>query len=281
MKPFDKIIETLLINGTLTEQAGLFYGKTGVAIFFFHHARHTGNELFADYAMDLIEEVQKQINEVKYPARYDIGLAGIGAGFEYILQNGFLETNDSGFFEDFDARMYRTVMYEPYPDFSLENGLSGWGRYFVCRLRGNGHKDSRLHQAMVHIVKETSQKIAANAIPESEQPDVFRFLCDLVTLTDYAGKYDNLLLQCKQWACIREPDMQTIFPRMNNLQRFYTCQKYLGIDLSEEIEKEWEKWQEAGNESLTGMGLLKGWAREGLLHLTSINKDETSWINLL
>ena len=101
MKSFDKILRTLILNGTLTKPAGLFYGKTGIAIFFFHQARQTGNKLFENYALELIEEVQGQISRVKYPLRYDDGLAGIGCGFEYLLQNGFLEAEDSDIFLDF------------------------------------------------------------------------------------------------------------------------------------------------------------------------------------
>jgi hypothetical protein len=50
MKQLDKIVQTLIINGTLTEQPGLFYGKTGIAVFFFHYGRQTGNRLFQEYA---------------------------------------------------------------------------------------------------------------------------------------------------------------------------------------------------------------------------------------
>ena len=132
MNKIDKILQTLIINGTLTEQPGLFYGKTGIAVFFFHYAQQTGNELFQNYAFDLIEEIQKQITNT-LSAQYDTGIAGIGVGFEYILQNGFMEADDD-IFEDFDARMYRIAMYEPYPDLSLEGGLTGWGRYFLYRL---------------------------------------------------------------------------------------------------------------------------------------------------
>ena len=40
MKSLEKIVETLIINSTLAEQAGLFYGKTGIAVFFLHYAKH-------------------------------------------------------------------------------------------------------------------------------------------------------------------------------------------------------------------------------------------------
>ena len=55
MESEDKIVGKLIINGTLTEQPGLFYGKTGIAVFFFHYARQTNNKLYQNYAMDLIE----------------------------------------------------------------------------------------------------------------------------------------------------------------------------------------------------------------------------------
>jgi len=101
MKDIEKITETLIINSSMTEQPGLFYGKTGIAVFFFHYARHTGNSLFQEYAMMLIEAIQKQITSTT-PTRYDVGIAGIGVGFEYFLQNGFIEAEGSDFFEDFD-----------------------------------------------------------------------------------------------------------------------------------------------------------------------------------
>ena len=280
MASIDKIVQTLIINGTLTDSPGLFYGKTGIAVFFFHYARHTGNRLYQNYAMDLIEEVQKQIID-PFSVRYDVGLAGIGVGFAYFLQNGFIETDDSDFFEDFDARMYRTAMYEPYPDFSLEGGLTGWGRYFIYRMRVNGQKNSKLHEALTHIAHEIAKKVTHNAIPENEQPDVYRFLYDLVTLPAYADKYANALEQCREWNCIRKPDIQKIFPCMNNLQRLYACQKYFNMDLTEEIGKERANRKASGTDLLTDMGLLNGWTMEGLSYLTSIEKQETSWINLL
>ncbi len=106
MNSIEKVVQKLIINGTLTECPGLYYGKTGIAVFFFHYARQTENELFRTYAMDLVEEIQQQIT-VTISARYDVGLAGIGTGFEYFLQNNLLEAEDDDIFENFDARMYR------------------------------------------------------------------------------------------------------------------------------------------------------------------------------
>lgn len=281
MRPIEEIVQTLIINGTLTDQPGLFYGKTGIAVFFFHYARQTGYELFQDYAIELLNEIQEQIT-VTVSVRYDTGLAGIGTGYEYFLQNNFLEAEGNDIFEDFDARMYRAAMYEPYPDMSLEGGLTGWGRYFIYRLLGCRNKDEKLHEALTCIANKIAQKTVENSIPENEQPDVYRFLYDLTRLPGYAEIYHTVLQQCRKLKCIREPNMQKLFPYMNNLQRLHACQHYFNTDLTYMIEQEWDKWKKPNNNPpLTEIGLLKGWTAEGLLRLTSIDKHDTSWINLL
>ena len=280
MKQLDEIVQTLIINGSLTEQPGLFYGKTGIAVFFFHYARLTGNSLFQDYAMDLIEVLQKQITSTS-SIRYDMGITGIGVGFDYFLQNGFIETEDNDFFEAYDARLYRAVLYEPELDLSLEGGLIGMGRYFINRLRGFGNKDGKLHSAMMHIVHEIARKIKKKMVPENEQPDVFRFMHDLVSLPEYAEKYAYSLQLCKEWDCIKRPDIQKIFPYLNNLLRLNVIQKYFKIDLTEEIRQEWTKWKEADIITTTNMGLMNGWTAEGLLYLTCFHNIGNSWLNLL
>ena len=280
MRSLDKIVQTLIINGSLTEQPGLFYGKTGIAVFFFHYAKLTGNSLFQEYAMNLIDELQKQIASTT-SIRYDIGIAGIGVGFNCFLQNGFIEAEDNDFFEAYDARLYRAALYEPELDLSLEGGLTGLGRYFINRLRGFGHKDSKLHTALMHIALDIARKIKKKNVPENERPDVYRFMCDLVTLPEYTEKYANSLQLCKEWDCIRKPDIHKLFPYMNLLPRLYVIQQYFNMDLTEEIGRERKKWEEASKISITNMGILDGWAFEAMLYLTFFHNIDKSWFNLL
>ena len=44
--------------------------------------------LFADYAMDLIDEILNQLH-VNSQANYKKGIAGIGVGFDYMIRNNF------------------------------------------------------------------------------------------------------------------------------------------------------------------------------------------------
>ena len=128
-----QIAQMLMLNGTLTECSGIVRGKLGISIFFFHYAQFTGNMLYADYAMDLIDETLSQLH-VNSSADYERGLAGIGVGIDYLIQNDFLKVEDD-VCEEFDDRMYRAVMYDPWHDFSQYEGLTGYGRYWITRLR--------------------------------------------------------------------------------------------------------------------------------------------------
>jgi hypothetical protein len=128
-----QIVNMLLLNGTLTECPGLVHGKMGIAVFFFNYAQYADDMLFADYAMDLIGEMLNQIH-VNSPADYERGIAGIGVGIDYLIRNHFLDVEDD-ICEDFDQRMVRAVMYDPWQDFSQYSGLTGYGRYWITRLR--------------------------------------------------------------------------------------------------------------------------------------------------
>ena len=107
-KDLQQTANMLLLNGTLTECPGLIHSKMGITIFFFHYSKHAKNQLFTDYALDIIGEMQRQLH-ANYRADYEKGIAGIGVGIDYLIQNNFFNV-EKDFFEDFDERVYRAVM---------------------------------------------------------------------------------------------------------------------------------------------------------------------------
>jgi hypothetical protein len=266
-----RIVDVLLLNGSLVESSGLIHGKMGIAIFFFHYGRYTGNELFEEYAMDLIGEIQEQIQDNVSPD-YGDGLAGIGVGIDYLARNGFLEL-ENDVLEDVDQLMYRTVMYTPSQNFSFYHGLTGYARYWASRF-----ETPEADQALRQILEQISQNI--NSIPEPEQWDVFSFLSDLNGWAAYANKTENLLAYCHaRWPIIRKP--QEAFQRLGHSRigervRNYLCCSYLSIDFgkSREEKPSWDMKQEE-------MGLLNGYAGEGLCLLSNLNPKDIAWIGLL
>ena len=63
----EKIAEILLLTGNLNPSCGLLHGRIGIAIFFFHYARYTGNRLFETVGVDLAHSVSEQIERTKIP----------------------------------------------------------------------------------------------------------------------------------------------------------------------------------------------------------------------
>ena len=278
-----QIANMLLLNGTLTECPGLVHGKMGVAVFFFHYAKYTDNMLFADYAMDLIDEMQKQIH-VSSPADFEKGIAGIGIGMDYLIRNNFLIVEDD-ICEDFDDRMVRAVMYDPWQDFSLYNGLAGYGGYWITRLRYQS-PSVQARKCLLRIVGYIGEGLVD--IPENEQTDVYCFLQDLHNLKISGFDGCNALLD----KCVRMCGLQSVdgirgFSRLGesavgNILRMYQCSRYFNDASQDEIGIALKQIPALDMEKApSGTGLLTGYAGEGMIRLTALKQTDMLWTNLL
>ena len=253
------IAEMLVLNGSLTECPGLVHGKTGIAVFFLHYAKYTGNRLYEEYAMDLLNEMQSQIHS-NSPTDYERGIAGIGVGIDYLINNNLLQTEGDDIFADFDARMYRAVMYDPWLDFTLYDGLTGYGRYWNLRLR-RSTSNNRARECLSHIIELINKQLPD--ISEKEQTDVFFFLHDLLKTSGFEF-CSGLLKRCNSF--------DISFPRLCNSIVDDIARKFF-INQESEIE--------IIKKSSSGMGLLTGFAGEGMLHLSKINKSNLTWLHLI
>ena len=283
-----QIGDMLLINGTLTECPGLVYGKMGIAVFFFHYAQYTGNELFANYAMDLIGEILNQLH-INSPADYEKGIAGIGVGIDYLIRNNCLNIEDD-ILEDFDQRMIRAVMYDPWQDFSQYDGLTGYGRYWISRLRYQ-EPSAQARKCLLCITERIEEKLPD--IPAEEQTDVYCFLHDLQKIFGF-DRCMGLLKRCREWN-LHSVDIRRSFSRFGesatgNIIRMYQRSKYLNNDFQDNIDnnitassiinlKQIPDFEH--DKAPAAMGLLTGYAGEGLLRLTALLQTKVSWMYLL
>jgi hypothetical protein len=153
------IANHLLINGSMIYLSGLSFGKTGIAVFFYHYARYTDNPLFGDYACDLIKQAKSQIHE-DYPLEYERGLAGVGSALEYLSQNGFLQSNQEEL-SIYDKKICHALSYEKKPVL-----LSGFGRYLLFRLKS--HPIEEIRESLVrltNILIDNSTEIQLHELP--------------------------------------------------------------------------------------------------------------------
>ena len=269
-----QITDMLLLQGTLTECPGLVHGKMGIAIFFFHYAQYTGNELFADYAMDLINEILEQIH-VNNPANYETGIAGIGVGIDYLIRNDFLTTEDD-ICEDIDQRMVRALLYDPLSNFSQYDGLTGYGRYWVTRFF-NKTSSKQAQKCLFYIIGKIEEQLTN--IQVQEKTDVYCFLHDLCQIQDFEA-CNSILRQLKE---------QTVnnFSRLccsyvGTIVQMYQQNRYFNFVRQNEINVMLTKIPGLDMEKIpVSTGLLNGYAGEGMIRLTTLEPSIISWMNLL
>ena len=276
-KELQHIVNILLLNGTLTACPGLIHGKMGIAIFFFHYARYTENSLFEDYALDLIGEIQEQVH-ANNPADYERGIAGIGVGIDYIIRSNFLEADDD-IFDDFDQRMYRAVMYDPCSDFSLYDGITGYGRYWLMRLYQQS-LSVQARECLLRITELIKEKLPY--ITEKEMVDVYCFLHYIQKISGFDICIEILEQYRKQSAAVSCSFSCLGNFAISNIIRTYQHNYYFGCDLQDKIDTALKQLPDLEMEKQpSGMGLLNGFAGEGMLRLGVLHQTNMSWTLLL
>jgi len=273
-----QIADMLILNGTLTECPGLLHGKMGIAIFFFHYAQHTANEFFEDYAIELIGVIQSQIHN-NSTSDYQRGISGIGIGMDYLIRNGFLVA-DEDIFGDFDKRMYRAVMYDPWQDFSLYDGLTGYGRYWIDRFHQQ-KISCQARECLLHIAGQIEENFPD--IHEKEQTDAYCFLHDLHKMPGF-DICDRLLERCRKWD-LQSADISRCFPRLQDSTKGYVIRLYLHnlyFNIRHDISDALKQLLNLDMEyRKSDMGLFTGYAGEGMLRLLALKPSNMSWMTLL
>jgi hypothetical protein len=102
-----RIADVLLLNGNFIYNPGLLNGKMGIAIFLYHYAQQTGNEIYETYAGELIDEICGMIS-TQTPVDFANGLTGIGWGIEYLVRSGFIEDVTDEALAEIDNAVYKS-----------------------------------------------------------------------------------------------------------------------------------------------------------------------------
>lgn len=208
-------------------------------------------------------------------------IAGIGVGIDYMIRNDFLDVEDD-ICEDFDFRMYRAIMHDPWQNFSKYNGLTGYGCYWMTRLCYQA-PSARARACLLHIVKLIEENLPD--IPEEDQTDVYCLLYDLQKIAGFE-LCSGLIEQCRREWDIRSSVVEQSFSRLGdsitgNIIRSYqrslyfndTLQGEMGIALPQIPVLDMEN-------SPANTGLLNGYAGEGLLRLTALDQTNNQWMLL-
>lgn len=128
----ERIANHLVINSSFLDNLGLFHGKMGIAIFFYHYARYADSSVYEDFAGELLDEIYEDIHRgISFD--FENGLCGIGWGIEYLLQNKYIEGDSDEILEDIDRKI---MEYDPrrITDTTFRLGFAGLSCYIRTRL---------------------------------------------------------------------------------------------------------------------------------------------------
>jgi len=153
----NRIVNSLILNASFMNNLGILNGKMGISICFYHMAKKYSNSIYFGYAEDLINDIYDELDP-SIPLDFENGLAGIGWGFEYLVQEGFIEADTDEILKDFDNKIFQYFIYNTPNNLSLENGILGFAMYFFIRVKNSSSQNSiqflRNKEALIHIVDE-------------------------------------------------------------------------------------------------------------------------------
>ncbi|TKG87813.1 hypothetical protein EYV94_27885 [Puteibacter caeruleilacunae] len=159
-----RITNALLLKSSFTNNLGLLNGRMGISIYFFHLAKIVRNEIYQDYAEELIDEIYEEINS-NTPCDFENGLAGIGWGIEYLVQNNFIDADTDEVLEEFDDRIIHELKYHSPDSIGIKDGLVGLGMYFLKRKKDISDVtpvQARVAEALAIVLKKLKDTINRN-----------------------------------------------------------------------------------------------------------------------
>ena len=170
-----QIADVLLMSGNLMNNPGLYTGEMGLVLFFARYAQSTQDDLYMDYAFDLMENIQKIRLHRYSPIGYKHGLAGIGSAIEYLVQNGYFEANTDAVLDDFDIRIFHKYNLR---GMSPDEITDVW--YYVnWRLSGNSARKDYIRQAILPQIETvmlnyTAKPSQLQLLKKNVLPDIFK-----------------------------------------------------------------------------------------------------------
>lgn len=158
--------------------------KMGKTIALFRLYRNTKEEEWRIRAEEMLDDIWNECTKDMSLAYRD-GLCGIGAGTEYLIQNGFVEGNTDEILAEIDSRVFAAINVRPPFDLSIEQGILGLACYLYHRLYYR--KDSEeptvldLKEYTIYLIDWIAEALQDN----STDKDYYEFYFGFIAHTEY------------------------------------------------------------------------------------------------
>lgn len=248
----------LILKSNSFIEPGLYYGKTGITIFFLHLYKYTSDKIFIEEAFRLLTEIQSLIN-ANSPLDFDRGLSGIGAGVDYMCRNKLIESNSNDVLEDFDNIILEMIKHVNCNNLSIANGLCGIGKYLNYRkISQDRYLSSRYYDfdaAIIYIVDLIEDKIN-NELLRYELDYLNPVWSDILSFLIELSQYDS------------------------STRYFYLSSLLIRHKIKNRKRIKFFKFELEGS-PISSLGLYGGYAGRGLSLLQKIDNSKYNWRNLI
>jgi len=112
----------------------LFEGQMGIALALVKYSQKIENETIVDFVDILLEKIITKLDTCT-SISFASGLAGIGWGLEYLIQNEFIEEVNTDIFDYIDQNIMRIDPRRIW-DLSIEDGFEGLLHYILIHIQG-------------------------------------------------------------------------------------------------------------------------------------------------
>ena len=141
-KLIERIPHIIMMNSFFIPDPGLYQGQMGIAIAMAKLYQQTENEVFLDFSYELLDQVISKVNK-QLSFSLNEGLAGIGWGIEFFIQNDLVEGTGVEICEEIDYKIMETDPRR-ITDISLDTGFEGLLHYVIYHLQGVTKQNTRL-----------------------------------------------------------------------------------------------------------------------------------------
>lgn len=166
-KLIERIPHIIMMNSFFIPDPGLYQGQMGIAIAMAKLYQQTENEVFLDFSYELLDQVISKVNK-QLSFSLNEGLAGIGWGIEFFIQNDLVEGTGVEICEEID---YKIIETDPnrIRDFSLESGFEGLLHYILFHMKGAVVQSTKkpFDNEYLSAIYGICQKLDVNDAPES------------------------------------------------------------------------------------------------------------------
>jgi len=177
---------------------GLWNGKMGIAVFFYHYARNFQDREVEVMAESIIDDIYEKIG-LDIFFSFNHGLAGVGAGIEHLIQNKFLEGDADEIISDIDLLFNGIILYRGLNSIDIGQGICGLIYYYYMRLKDKHMKDNDImvlknEYRLINLIDWLESLIPSATTQEFY--DIYLLLSNVRTLDVINFKIDKLLSIC-------------------------------------------------------------------------------------